>query len=662
MKPLFCTQGHENPTQSRFCLQCGEKLTPTTTGTLSSGIILGERYRLQREIGRGGFGRTYLAEDINRFNEPCVLKEFAPQVAGTYALQKGQELFEREAGILYKLQHPQIPRFREMFRANYDNEGHLFLVQDYVEGQNYRTLLQNRRIQNRLFSEPEITQLFTQILPILTYLHSQGVIHRDISPDNIILRNSDLMPVLIDFGGVKQIAANLQSEFVGTSQPATRLGKIGYAPDEQMQMGKVYPHSDLYSLAVTGLVLLTGIEPQNLRDPQTLLWNWHKHTTVSPTFSAVLEKMLSYRPGDRYQTANDVLNALQNYPTLTFASPNPNPNPSPNPTLNPTQPIAPQPKPAPQKVSPPVKTLPTPNLPIMLVIILSMTMAGLWAGNYWAETHRSQNTDQQIADTEPDPSNNYSPAEQQRKEALKAQRKLLGIDYNFYVQLVNQSYYQQYPEQQGRTLTDSINDEIWRERWDTIAEDFLNRLENISEPARQKMGNYNRYDLDRRKAEINKKFLSSRTLNDLTDIKFFSLFPEQPKNENILEKPLGQVWQAIAEEQSQNIINGTALEEIKFQTGTTSTTISDSLEPSTGKAYIAKLTKNQLMQLNFPNSPEIQLSIYPPSSKNPPLLQDSSELNWSGKLPETGYYEIVVVSHATQPISYQLTLSATNTP
>ncbi|HEY9809397.1 MAG TPA: serine/threonine-protein kinase [Halomicronema sp.] len=659
MKPLFCTKGHENPTGSQFCLQCGEKLTSNNTGTLSPGIILGERYRLQREIGRGGFGRTYLAEDINRFNEPCVLKEFAPQVAGTYALQKGQELFEREAGILYKLQHPQIPRFREMFRANYDNEGHLFLVQDYVEGQNYRTLLQNRRVQNRLFSEPEITQLFTQILPILTYIHRQGVIHRDISPDNIILRNSDLMPVLIDFGGVKEIAANLQSEFVGTSQPATRLGKIGYAPDEQMQMGKVYPHSDLYSLAVTGLVLLTGIEPQNLRDPETLLWNWHKHTTLSPNFSAVLEKMLSYRPGDRYQTANDVLNALQNYPTLTFASPNP--SPSPNPTINPTQAIAPPQKPAPQKVSPPVKTLPTPNLPIMFAIILGMTMAGLWAGNYWIETHRSQNTDQ-IADNEPDPSDNYSPAEQQRKEALKAQRKLLGIDYNFYVQFVNQSYYQQYPEQQGRTLTDSINDEIWRERWDTIAEDILNKLENISEPARQKMGNYNRYDLDRRTAEVNKKFLGSRSLNDLTDVKFFSLFPEQRNNGNFIDTPLGQVWQAIAEDQKEKVLNGTILEEIKFQTGTTTTTISDSLEPYTGKAYIAQLTKNQLMQLNLETQPEIQLSIYTPSGRISPLLQDSPQLNWSGKLPETGYYEIVVVSQATQPLAYQLTLSVTNTP
>lgn len=654
MKPLFCTQGHENPTGSRFCLQCGEKLlTPTNAGIIP-GMILSERYRIQREIGRGGFGRTYLAEDINRFNEHCVLKEFAPQVAGTYALQKGQELFAREAGILYKLQHPQIPRFREMFRANYDNEGHLFLVQDYVEGQNYRTLLQNRRVQNRLFTEPEITQLFIQILPVLSYIHSQGVIHRDISPDNIILRNSDLLPVLIDFGGVKEIAANLQSEFAG-SQPATCLGKVGYAPDEQMQMGKVYPHSDLYSLAVTGLVLLTGIEPQNLRDPQTLLWDWHKYTTLSPTFSAVLDKMLAYRPGDRYQSAGEVLNALQNFSTPHQTPPQPQ-----NLTQNLTHP-APQQKPV-ANIYPQPKTNSNGNLLVMGGIILAMTSLGIWAGNYWVDSKKQPNITDNITAIDSEKFNKYSPQEQQRKIALVQQRKLLEIDYNFYVSLVNQIYYDQYPEQKSRTLTDNPEDEIWRERWDNIAQETFKKLENISASARRQMGNYKPTDPDRRKIEINKKNVGSRALNDLTDIKFFSLFPEQRNKQNFINTPIGQVWQAISEDQKQNILNGTALQELQFQPGTNSTTISDTLQPSTGKVYIANLKKNQFMQLNLEPQPDLQLSIYTPSGKTPPLLQDSPQLNWSGKLLEAGYYEIVIVSKATQPISYQFTLSVTTTP
>ncbi|NJO76102.1 MAG: protein kinase [Leptolyngbyaceae cyanobacterium RM1_406_9] len=321
MSSIYCSQSHENPPGSRFCRLCGEKLA-INTQELYPGLAeatdttIGLRYRIKRQLGHGGFGRTYLAEDLNRFNEPCVLKEFAPQVHGTYALQKAEELFEREAGVLYKLQHPQIPRFRELFRADFEKQAHLFLVQDYVEGQTYRQLLEARKLQGMGFAEPEVMQFLIQLLPVLQYIHRAGVIHRDISPDNLILRYSDQLPVLIDFGGVKQVAAAV-SQYVqenGQAQgqiaaPETRLGKIGYAPEEQMQLGRAYPHSDLYALAVTALVLLTGKEPQEFlgRSPRR---NWGEELNLSPTLSAVLERMRSPRPTDRYPSAEEVMQAL----------------------------------------------------------------------------------------------------------------------------------------------------------------------------------------------------------------------------------------------------------------------------------------------------------------------------------------------------------------
>src|SRR4028118_1650270 len=211
--PVYCSKGHENPTGGRFCLHCGENLESSATKGIYPGLVLGARYRVVRELGHGGFGRTYLAEDLNRFNEACVLKEFAPQVQGTYALQKAEELFSREAGVLYKLQHPQIPKFREMFRVKQQDKGFLFLVQDFVEGQTYHALLDARRRQGVRFNEAEVTQLMLQLLPVLEYIHSLGVIHRDISPDNLMLRSTDGLPVLIDFGGVKQVAATIESQY-----------------------------------------------------------------------------------------------------------------------------------------------------------------------------------------------------------------------------------------------------------------------------------------------------------------------------------------------------------------------------------------------------------------------------------------------------------------
>lgn len=285
---------------------------------LNSGDILNSRYRLLHQLGHGGFGRTYLAEDINRFNEPCVLKEFAPQLQGSFALEKAQELFEREAGVLYRLEHPQIPRFRELFRYKHQGKGHLLLVQDYVGGQTYHTLCNNRSQQEMKFSEAEISQLIYQLLPVLEYIHSMGVIHRDISPDNLILRCSDGLAVLIDFGSIKEVATKAQSE-LSESNPnsetlsllGTVLGKSGYAPPEQMEKGIVCAHSDLYSLAATAMVLLAGKEPQQLIDPNSYRWNWQEEVTLSPKLEWVLTKMLSPNPGDRFSSATEVIKTLE---------------------------------------------------------------------------------------------------------------------------------------------------------------------------------------------------------------------------------------------------------------------------------------------------------------------------------------------------------------
>lgn len=351
MTQITCRScGRKNSPESRFCQYCGTSVlrppsgteqstsagtvTPSTrsqpavnaagpptpasataenlSGSLAPGVRLRDRYIIQQQLGQGGFGRTYRAEDTGRFNEIIVLKELTPSVQGTYALKKSEELFQREAATLHRLAHPQIPRFWEIFT----DQKRLFLVQDFVAGSTYQQLLESRQQQGQTFSETEITQLFRDLLPVLSYLHGQGVIHRDISPDNIILRHQDGLPILIDMGGVKQVALEVATEVAKRRNPAgastggTRLGKIGYAPDEQMRLGLVAPHSDLYALAVTALVLMTGHPPQQLQDPQSLEWVWQRQLSLSPSFAKILDKMLAPRPVDRYQSAAEILQAL----------------------------------------------------------------------------------------------------------------------------------------------------------------------------------------------------------------------------------------------------------------------------------------------------------------------------------------------------------------
>lgn len=176
---VACSRGHGNPSSHRFCQECGEQLGAQPSGA-RVGQRVGDRYRIVAKLGRGGFGQTYLAEDSHRFEERCVLKEFAPVDQSPKALKKAKQLFEREAAILYQLQHPQIPRFREWFVAP---EGRsLFLVQDYVAGQTYLARLRERQRRGKTFQEAEILEFLQQTLPILDYIHRQGVIHRDLSP------------------------------------------------------------------------------------------------------------------------------------------------------------------------------------------------------------------------------------------------------------------------------------------------------------------------------------------------------------------------------------------------------------------------------------------------------------------------------------------------
>jgi serine/threonine-protein kinase len=281
---------------------------------LTPGTWLRDRYIIQHPLGQGGFSRTYLAEDTGRFNEPVTLKELTPASQGTYALQKAEELFQREAQMLHKLQHPQIPRFWEFFRDG----KRLFLVQDYIEGKTYQSLLEERITAGQTFSEGEIIELLRQLLPVLSYLHSLGIIHRDISPDNLICRASDKLPVLIDLGGVTKIPLEVAST-VGSSQNSvtststTRLGKIGYAPNEQLRLGIAAPHSDLYALAVTALVLMTGKQPQELIDLETMEWNWQQHLHLSPLLTGIINRMLATHPVDRFQSADELLQQLETY-------------------------------------------------------------------------------------------------------------------------------------------------------------------------------------------------------------------------------------------------------------------------------------------------------------------------------------------------------------
>jgi serine/threonine protein kinase len=283
------------------------------------GTMLQKRYRVTKILGQGGFGRTYLAQDTACFDELCVLKEFTPNERGRDSLRKARELFKREAEALYAINHPQIPRFR----ANFEEAKRLFLIQEYAEGKTYAKILGERIRESRTFTEQEAIAFLQNMLPVLENIHAQGIIHRDISPDNIICRESDQLPVLIDFGVVKAGVKNLEAEGE-VGEQGTTVGKAGYAPNEQLQTGEAYANSDLYALAVTTVVMMTGRKPESLIDKSSMSWKWQQWLpTISPWFAKVLMRMMSYRPAARYQSAKEVAQALRSVAELVAGGDNP---------------------------------------------------------------------------------------------------------------------------------------------------------------------------------------------------------------------------------------------------------------------------------------------------------------------------------------------------
>jgi serine/threonine protein kinase len=308
-----------------------------------SQTLLNNRYKVLRVLGSGGFGETFLAEDTQMpSSRRCVIKQLKPVADNPQVYQLVQQRFQQEAAILEELgdRSNQIPRLYAYFVDN----GQFYLVQEYIEGQ---TLTQ--KLQQGLLSEDAVRDILSNILPILDFVHSKRMVHRDIKPDNIILRFSDGKPILIDFGAVK---VTMQTEMSPSAyaQPSIVIGTPGFMPQEQ-SLGRPVFSSDLYSLGLTAIYLLSGRIPQQLAfDTNTgeILWRHFNHN-LNPAFADVLDKAIRKSPRDRFMSAKEMLSALQ----LAFAPIAP--------TILPTPPIP--------QTPPTFKTAPVPSIPIQQLTV-----------------------------------------------------------------------------------------------------------------------------------------------------------------------------------------------------------------------------------------------------------------------------------------------------
>lgn len=272
------------------------------------GQMLGGRYKVVDKLGRGGGGETYTAQDMHRPGHPiCVVKRLKPTTTDPELLDISRTFFYREAETLERLgkRHDQIPTLL----AHFEQEEEFYLVQDFIEGHPLTVELPS----GCGWSETKVIQLLEDLLTTLEFVHSQNVIHRDVKPANIIRRSQDKKLVLIDFGAVKQVRGDVQQTITqarSMNPTAISIGTEGYMPSEQ-KTGIPYLSSDIYALGMIGIQALTGTEPIHLQiDPHSGAV-WQHKVQVSDQLAAVLNKMVRYYFGHRYQSATEALQALK---------------------------------------------------------------------------------------------------------------------------------------------------------------------------------------------------------------------------------------------------------------------------------------------------------------------------------------------------------------
>ncbi len=387
--------------------------------------ILENRYQILQELGDGGFGKTFIAEDTHiPSRRRCVIKQLKPMNKSSQVYQLVKQRFQREAAVLEALGNnsQQIPTLYAYFESG----GQFYLVQEYIEGDTLARRLQTQGVEG----ESAVSKIVVNTLQILDYVHSQGIVHRDIKPENIILRRLDDLPVLIDFGAVKETMQTTVSQGGSTSKSSIVIGTPGFMPAEQTAGRPVFA-SDLYALALTAIYLMTGKIPQDLTtDPYTGELGWQEFAPgVSPDFAAVINKAIQSHPRERYRTAKEMLNALS----------------SSNPAYNPTVPI--------NTVTPPTRVIQTPAtttlssspwtktfIPVSIIAILLLGGGGA-IGYYMLEQQQQQHKaelakleeeqkqrDEELQQAQADRKKKEEEAAAARQQAAAAERQRLEAE------------------------------------------------------------------------------------------------------------------------------------------------------------------------------------------------------------------------------------------
>ena len=633
----------------------------TSSSSAVSGQLIGSRYRLERQLsaptgdpaGVLGQGVLWQARDQLAAEAPVALRRLGAEQDQARA----RELWSRLQGVL----HPQVPRFGAVIQE----QGQLWLVREWQSGRTYGQLLEARRERQMVFGAGEVLLLLRQLLPVLAALHSQDLLHGDLSPDNLLRRDSDGLPVLLDFGLVRGLAA------AAAGAAGVPGATPGYAPPELLRGEPAQPWMDLHALGVVALVLLAGEPPGNLLDPASLAWRWPLGLEPEPALLAQLQRLLERDPARRFASAGQALVAFQSLEmpestgpvaradrtvALVPAAPAPvvvdqagaavaaeapaevpaaeAPAPAlqdggagapPVPESAGTEPDSPAPQ-TPQAAGTPAPAVllpviapprPQPSLARrrdeereeaaegglwpVLIALVLSAVVGTTLGWWWLG--RDKLPAPRTDQTSEQPSS-LPPAEVDQRQQLLDRLRAIQVDRSWFLQLVDASLLAQYPERRGRLPSDSLEDAPLRKVWNEQAQEWLARVEQLPLAVRRRLGSFSQGDWQQRQQTLLLQGLSTEVLRQLVSASAQNLLPGR-SGQGIPDEPYRQLWYAAAEQVLENV----RIDPIEAASGRTQVLSAD-VPASGARLFAIRLPAAHGLALGINGTPLLQMSVY----------------------------------------------------
>ena len=603
------------------------------------GQSIGGRYRLDRAVSESSAqGVLWLASDGLAGDAPVALRQLPPG-RDPAALRS---LASRLQGVL----HPQVPRFGAVI----DDGGRQWLVRDWQAGRTYDQLLEARSERQLVFGAGEVLLLLRQLLPVLVALHGQDVLHGDISAANLLRRDSDGLPVLLDFGLARGASAAHHSDHPPGATP-------GYAPPELTRGEPAAPWMDLHALGVLSLVLLSGEEPAALLDPVSLEWRLPVALEAEPALRQLIERLLSRDSSRRFASAAEALAALQVIPmpestgpvpradrtvVLVPEAPEPLPGTSvvaadlaagnsqtrsagpavapaaaaaalqgirrvsaPEPELPGLATGAPAPEPAFQAPSPRPRSEEKEEAaegglwPVLIALVLS-AVVGTALGWLWLGRGRPTAP----AETVGEVPLSLPPAEVDQRQQLLNRLRALQIDRGWFLSLVDASLLAQYPERKGRLPGDALEDAPLRKVWNDLAQEWLARVEQLPLPLRRRLGSFRASDWEQRQQSLVAQGLSSSVLAQLVSGSATSLLPGQ-SGDRMPPEPFRQLWYAAAE----LTLDAMRIDPIELRSQVTEVLAAD-VPASSARLFAVRLPADHSLALGVNGTPLLQMAVY----------------------------------------------------